>query len=378
MTEPSDVVWGQFKFNEDQKLLVNVLSGQTIQLKQQGADACVFDYGDGEIETSIIVQQKGWQLFVDFRRDEMASVARTYGLWRRMAFFLPDSLMFWFFGGRSPLDPWSRSKVILVGGWQNGRWDSSLLVESFVFYPPDPKLLGDPQNTAIKLFPLNATPITWRFLDARHIAPEVKLTTTQGGDIPFLDRAVAIDKQIANAPRFMREDGGAVLFHRFVQVNFHRGEDYDPVPYYGYGNEHVAFTLSAQSNSGVSGYIDPLLVSWDAAPKDYFTSLLAMGGKIYPTLSLRLREELFFALLDIKGVRLGPGKKWPIIRERDSEELDYYRKRIPEDAYRWNGIVFGAHLHAIDGMPMRSPAGLAQTSFFRDLKHPSFVTMGQG
>jgi hypothetical protein len=85
----------------------------------------------------------------------------------------------------------------------------------------------------------------------------------------------------------------------------------------------------------------------------------------YVTPSLGLREELFFALVDISGLRQALGIKLPVIRERDTEELGYWRERMPEDAHRWTGIRFGTHLDKIGDMPMRSPVGLATTTFRR-------------
>jgi hypothetical protein len=89
MNAQTNAIWGQFEFDEAKGSLHNIFSSQTIRLEQEGEDFCVFEYTDGEVQTSVFVQPRGWQLFVDFRRDEMRDVVRSYGLWRRLAFFCP-------------------------------------------------------------------------------------------------------------------------------------------------------------------------------------------------------------------------------------------------------------------------------------------------
>jgi hypothetical protein len=352
--------WDQFDHDAGRNLLRNVCSSQAIRLAQQGAGSWVFDYEDGEAAIAIPVRQRAREFSVDFR--PLTSVVRTYGLWRRLAFFLPDALAFWFLGGREPLEPWLPSKVDLLGGWQNGAWDPALFVRCSVFVRADPKLHDFTPGTPIALCPLQAPPPRWRFVNAPRVEPEVKLNTIPAADMPLLDHTVPIDEQIAGAPRFIRQDGGAVLFHRRVEVNFHRGEDYDPLPRYGYCNRNVAFSFYAHSSSGVGSYDAPVLLH-DAAPDSYFVRRTAINDRILVAPALALREELFFSLIDIIGVRRTVRAELPVIREADQAGFAYYRDRLPEDEYAWTGIKFGSHLDTIDDLPMRSPAGIARTSF---------------
>jgi hypothetical protein len=152
-----------------------------------------------------------------------------------------------------------------------------------------------------------------------------------------------------------------VLFHRYVAVNFHRGEDYDPQPYYGYVNERVALTLDAYSSYGVWHYNNPVLVSEWVLPDAQFDDFEVLSKDVTRTTpALGLREELFFALFDICAVRqeIAVGGRLPVLRERDHETLS----RHP-DADGCNGIVFGQYLDKMAGLPMRSPLGMASTSF---------------
>lgn len=211
------------------------------------------------------------------------------------------------------------------------------------------------------MFPLNGEALHWRFVDVPNIVPEARLATVPEGDVPLLDRTVPLEEQLARSPRFVREDGGAVLFHRFVAVHFHRGEDYDPEPHYGFANGRVAFTFTASNSFGVWNCVDPILLSPDAAA----ASFDAIGDKNWRqpvTLSLGLREELFFALFDIARVRPAHGAGWPTILEYDRGRLGEYRVKYRNEAFRWNGIRFGSHLDMIAGLPMRSPLSVARTT----------------
>lgn len=98
-----NLVWGQFKYDARGKTLLSIFSGQSIRWKSGGRDRDFFDYIDGETRISIAVERRPWGRHVDF--GEIAAVRQSYGLWRRLAFFLPDSLACWFFGGRTPYEP---------------------------------------------------------------------------------------------------------------------------------------------------------------------------------------------------------------------------------------------------------------------------------
>lgn len=200
------------------------------------------------------------------------------------------------------------------------------------------------------------------YVEVRDIALETKLATVPGRDLPLLDPTQSLDTQLARAPRFVRDDGRAVLFHRYVAVNFHRGEDYDLRPYYGYVNERVALTLDTPSSYGVWHYSNPILVSEWVLPDAHFDDFEVLSKDVRRTTpALGLREELFFALFDICAVRqeIAMAGRLPVLRERDHEALSRY----PGADGGWNGILFGQYLDKMAWLPMRSPLGMASTSF---------------
>jgi hypothetical protein len=359
----AETVWGQFEYDRGRELLRNVFSGQAIELGSESPERCVFTYRDAETQAAIVTERRPWGWTVDF--NDMAVVKQSYGLWRRLAFGLLDALTFWFSGGRSAFEVGRVHQITLEGGWQNGRWArSSRITANAGGYPYDPNAPLNPPTPkkGLELFPLDGRPSTWRYVDVQDIALETKLATFPGRALPVLDRSVSLDVQLARAPRFVRDDGRAVLFHRYVAVNFHRGEDYDPTPYYGYVNEHVALTLDTYSSYGVWHFSNPILASEWVLPKAHFDDLQVLSKDVTRTTpALGLREELFFALFDICAVRqeAAMAGRLPILRERDHETLGSH----PDADGGWNGIPFGQYLDKMAWLPMQSPLGMASTSF---------------
>jgi hypothetical protein len=357
-----ETVWGQFEYDRNRELLRNIFSGQSIELGSESAERCVFTYRDAETQAEIVAQRRPWGWTVDF--NDMAVVQRSYGLWRRLVFGLPDGLTFWFSGGRSTFEVGRPHQITLEGGWQNGRWAPSSMITAYAGgYPYDPNspINPSPPRNPLTPFPLDGRPSTWRYVDVRDAAPETKLATLPGPELPFLDRSQPLEAQLARAPRFVRDDGRAVLFHRYIAVNFHRGEDYDPTPYYGYVNEHVALTLDTYSSYGVWHYSNPILASEWVLPDVQFDDLQVLSKDVTRAEpALNLREELFFALFDICAVRqeIAIGGGFPMLRERDRETLDSYPNDGP-----YNGIMFGRYLDKMALLPMRSPFGMASTTF---------------
>lgn len=359
----SDLRWGQFQYADGKKSLTNVLSGQTIRLQRKTWKVHVFVYSDGNVEVPVIVQQKVWGWHVDF--DDIEGARENCGLWRRLAFFLPDSLAFWFRGGRTSFEP-GPDLITLQGGWQNGTWNpSSLITCNAGGYPHDPQSpLNPPTPQKRRTLPsLDSQPTVWRFLDAESIVAETKLATMFGDRIAVLDHATPIDRQLAASPRFVRDDEGATLFLRYVSVNFHRGEDYDPKLHYGYVNGCVGFTFIADTSYGAWMFNEPVLSSSNVVLADHFDHIDDKAGRVWADLCLDLREELFFALFDICRLQSEAGGDWPTVRERDPENFDYYRQKFPKEAHLWTGTTFGRNLHGISGMPMCSPLSTARTSF---------------
>lgn len=363
----AETVWGQFEYDRGRELLRNIFSGQAIELGSESPDRCVFTYRDGEIQAEIVAQRRPWGWTVDF--NDMAVVKQSYGLWRRLAFGLPDCLTFWFSGGRSAFEVGRVHQVTLEGGWQNGRWAASARITADAGgHPHDPNssLNPAPPRNALTLFPLDGRPSTWRYIDVRDATSETRLATVPGRDLPLLDRTQGLEAQLARAPRFVRDDGCAVLFHRYIEVNFHRGEDYDPRPYYGYVNERVAFTFDAYSSYGVWNYSNPILATDDSDPDTHFDKLAVLSKDVTrATLALDLREELFFALFDICGVKqeVATGAGFPMLLERDREGWAADRGGYPDEEASWKGLMFAQYLDRMMDLPMRSPLSMGRTSF---------------
>jgi hypothetical protein len=127
-------------------------------------------------------------------------------------------------------------------------------------------------------------------------------------------------------------------------------------------NRNVAFSFYAQSFSGVGSYDDPVLLN-DAYPDNYFVRRTTINNRVFVLPALALREELFFGLIDIVGLRRTIWAELPVIREADQAGFAYYRDRLSEGGHGWTGLTFGSHLDTIDDLPMASPAGITKTFF---------------
>jgi hypothetical protein len=245
-------------FDEIRRSLRHSETGQSIQeMPTAVGEARSFEYRGGAVTIPFVlevVDSRRVLGFVDFNRTDMEVFRQTYGLWRRVSFFLLDSLVVWLFAVRGARERFWR--VELIGGWQNGLWNRSLVLQGVVVNPHGALNQLERKPSSVSPCPLDQAPRSWRYLPAESSELETVLSTVVGpGGLPILDRRVSADRQIARAPRFARDDGDAFLFHRFIHANFHRGEDYDPQPYYGYLNGEAAFTMRAY---GVDSFSDPI------------------------------------------------------------------------------------------------------------------------
>lgn len=358
MTGTSEVIWGHFCFEDGRRTLRDVVSDQTLQLTGTSAGPDHhFRYRDPDVDTSIVVSVIGETTFqVDFNGRHMRDVANDYALWRRLAFFLPDALPVWF------NDAPSWSAVRLLGGWQNASWQSSFGLTSTVTHT-DP-VFGTNRSAPrwvdqLDLFPIDARPFTWHYVAPETVAPVIELKTI-AGEVPRLDRTVPLEAQLANAPRFVRQDGNAALFLQHVGAAYIH-EDYTPMVRYGYVNRKVVFGFSANRSSGILCLAWPMLVGADT-PAGYFKDISSVPAGTRATESLELREELLFALIDIQGA-MPPITDIPTIRKQDHLGYREIVARDPDEAHWMSDIDFGSYLDSMMDTPRRSPFGAAEVKF---------------
>lgn len=358
MAGASEVIWGHFRFEDGRKTLRDVVSNQTLQLTGTSAGPNHrFRYRDPDVDTPIVVSVIGeTTLQVDFNTPHMRVVADDYALWRRLVFFLPDALPVWL------CEAADGHIVRLVGGWQNAAWKPSFTLTSITGHVD--LVSGTNRNASpwigrINLFPLDSRPLTWHYVAPPSVAPVVDLKTIPGA-VPRLDKSVTLESQLVHAPRFVRQDGNAALFHQKIVQSFVR-EDHYPLPYYGYVNRQVAFTFSASSWLGISRNVQPTLVGADT-PAGYFEEFRSTPAGLFADPSLDLREELLFALIDIQGA-MPLAYDLPTIRKQDHSGYAEIIARNPDEASWMSDIVFARHLDWLRDTPRRSAFGDSVTRF---------------
>ena len=338
MAGSSEVIWGHFCFEDDRKTLRDIISDQTLQLTgTSGGSDHVFRYRDPDVDTSVVVSVIGsTMLQVDFNGHLMREVADDYALWRRLAFFLPDALPVWF------CDTATAHTVRLVGGWQNAIWKRSFILTSIVTHVDavfGANRSAPPWVDRLDLFPIDSRSRTWHYVAPQTVAPAVELKTVPG-EVPRLDRTVPLELQLANAPRFVRQDGNAALFLQHVSAAYRR-EDYAPMPRYGYVNRKVVFGFSACS-SGILRGAWPILVGADTS-SGYFKDISSVPAGTLAEASLELREELLFALIDIQDA-MQLIEDLPTIRMEDHRGYREIVAKDPKEARWMSDMVFGSYL----------------------------------
>ena len=369
-----ETICGQYGFDEAARSLSHLDSGQSIREVQSEGGLRRFEYSDTDVTLTFGLEIGGTNLQIatsDFHEPSMEAAHQTYGLWRRLAFFLLDALTVWLFAAERGRQNW---QVHLRGGWQNGRWNPALVLKTSNSGLPSGFKMARGRYSEAVVHPLDLEPRSWRYVSVDDPILEAALATIPGrGDIPLIDLSTPIDEQLAKVPRFVRDDDQATLFHRYAKVNFSRGEDYSPIPYYGYINETMAFTFYSQSFQGVGGYMEPMTSKSNEDLRTYLATFNPELGGI--SLPPTCREELFYALIDIQEVIENIlDKRYPIlpmILERDRERIEYFKKIngfTPQDERHFLGVRFGSDLNCMRGLPLRSPLGITKTSIERDLR----------
>ena len=370
-----DIVWGQFRFDGEETLR-NVRTGQSIRCKGSDGNARdFFDYDDGEIAVPFHTypyKQEGYGgkpgpagVATDLNHPDLHLVRGSYGLWRRLAHFLPEALTVWHYRKQGRFSPMNH--VALGGGWQNGRWHRRFFIETRVDPTSDAKPGMAELDDPIELFPLDGPPGDWRYVEVPTIAPETKLALMVGSDTPILDQSISIETQLAQSPHFIDSRSNAAVFHRSVEIHFWREEDYSPKPHYGFVDNDVAFTILTSPHYGIENLATPARARPNGPALNGFFK--DWTGDYFATPTARLWQRIMFALIDVQGAAvdaLEAGMQFPIIPDRDQEFLkNYYGKKFPKEVASWKGIDFGRYLHKLGRMPMMSPFGPVDVRFGR-------------
>jgi hypothetical protein len=362
----SDLVCGKYKLQDGGQALQQPFTGQSLALHRDPTDPLVrLLYTDRDVSLPIAVmpgtKRGGLEVLsavtLNANLPASAALCESYGLWRRVAGFLLDALPIWCLvsaaaAGRPAGARVRGARVRLIGGWGNGRWRTDAAIEAHMAISTNDlkafRTTTEEPESAEALFPLDVRPIAWAYMSGHEPPdPEVVLATdgTNGQGVPVLRQDLPIGPQLAGAPYYLRTDGGAWLHHRYIAMNFHRGEDYDPVPVYGYLNRDCGFSLGAQPFHGVSPSPDDLVL-----PRaDMRREAVMRSAWLRP----KLHEELFFALCDISALQRDLGwSHGPMIRHAESDH-----------GRNWPGRRFGSNLNRFQALPFTAHVGQSGTHF---------------
>jgi len=379
----AQILFGQYSIDEGMRTLQHVLTGQLLQFKEEISNGhLIFTYQDRDVTITFPIRfQKTRGIAPGFAAvgvmnwscPELEEAAKCYGLWRRMTYFLLDSLMVWLYPQVDGKSEDYTQRVDILGSWRNGAWFPNSMLQSVLVRPEGITPNQERQTTAHPMCSLEALPSKWRYIQPRRLETAVELVTRDIFDgIPVLDCTKKIYLQLCGAPRFEQDNTHAVLYHREIIVHFHRGEDYDPSPKYGYLNNSVGFSFIPSPIYGLDfhQYSEPFIRNKNDSYKQFF-KINESSSRI--ELTKLMKEELFFAVLDVLGAMresLSTGREMPIIKEHKQSSFDFFRKKYPEDQKNWNGIRFGSYLDSKIWIPLGSSMGDCGTYFYQHWGKP--------
>ena len=137
------------------------------------------------------------------------------------------------------------------------------------------------------------------------------------------------------------------MYHRYVETSFWRGEDYNPIPYYGYVDHCCGFTIRALSQYGVFQFAQPALAATGLPFEECFHTTIKSRDYWGVALAIAVRERLLFSLLDITGLLLGTAGQRPLIAERNDAGYRSMLQENPEAFPTNRGVVFGSYLNTL-------------------------------
>lgn len=270
--------YGWYLYQEDPWKMVNIKSGQTLELKQlyyknlsgdlitknktdtrprlikalfpnrdpvHYSSEFTFLYKDNEIEQTV-------QLIINYQNDKFKRFGITidynswlknpsYGLWRRLDDFLTDAALCWPEGvfEERPFG------LTVQGAWFQGKWNpyvrrrfsgrkAGTLTQMEGKYISDPIL--EPLNLPI--------PLQWRYIDHEKTAPEVALEFDKDeSGILYISNKQNPSGFQGKTPYLIRSDGNAAIFLSKLTPVSHRGEDPSTDLYYTFIDQDVFFTF---------------------------------------------------------------------------------------------------------------------------------------
>jgi hypothetical protein len=270
----SFVTSGFWRFDPPTRSLVNVLSGQRLRLRERinqaetanqpaarGGRIWRFEYEDSELSYPLVVfsqlaSARGDLRFVWVLDHEWSKVLwqqetgrdlPPFGLWQRVNECATDALLCWPELEETGPQPYT---IISAAGWLNGSWSKAIrrrrergldhfFVESET---PEEPFLQD----------VNAPAQVWRFIDASRAMPNASLGYVQQLEPHrlYLPAEAALTGFETEMPHLRRDDGRAVMFPAGLRSSLHRGEDYDPGPFFLYADEDVFFCLRGSEFGG--------------------------------------------------------------------------------------------------------------------------------
>ena len=235
MTTGCELIFGAYEQEADGVLHLVTTGQRLIPISISGSQ-CAFRYTDREIgldfQCELITEpyQIGRpyinELQLDWRKSPYAPIRQSYGLWRRISWFLLDALLVWL-----EVTKQDQEAVMLRSGWLNGKWRENVRLRSSMMRNCGKHRdhLAEP-IAPFDIFPLNVPAPRWRYHEGLPGALEGRIATqTLADGTRIADLTILAEVQLQDIPRFSSEDGTIFFFHR-VEPNV--GPEYAPIMTY--------------------------------------------------------------------------------------------------------------------------------------------------
>lgn len=286
-------------------------TGQCLKLVADSGSGARFRYADAElsIEFSVELTSKperspqifGREALLDLRQPEYQGFRTSYGLWRRVSWFLLDSVLVWL-----EVTGKHQDAVVIRGGWLDGEWEDNVRLRSSVMRNGGTHRACLPHPIQpYGLVPLDKRPPRWAFMEGLPGAREawIKARSTPDGQ-QIIDETIEIDAQLQDVPRFVCDDGSILFFNRVIP---NVGPEYAPAMAYGllseshvhyFGDRHGSMkgTPIRRNDLAGPGYIELLTHGFECEATGRLTS---------PALHPTLRERQFFAGFEARNLIFG-------------------------------------------------------------------------
>ena len=132
--------------------------------------------------------------------------------------------------------------------------------------------------------------------------------------------------------------------------------------YSGYVNKRCAFTMRATGLSGVDSFSEPSLASPQIHFNDCFQTRYKWNQSWSVALAPWLREELFFALFDIRS--LLATSRLPTIAACNEIEVRKFEENAPWRLPKQMHVQFGANLWSLSDLPMTPGLAMAEVKLY--------------